>query len=607
MTYTMIQAPTTAKYISEMPEYVYDLPDNCYLDKTITGSGGTTHALTNEVPYIIAVPYISLADNKQAQHKGVLSVHGGVTDQRIKRFVEKGNNKFIVTYDSLFRLESFIDIKDYKLLVDEAHKLVEYGADFKPKVINRILTRYTEFKSYVFMTATPTREEYLPDELETINKIKIIWSNTNEVAIKHQRCNLQFESIVSNICLDHLRQEKVGNAYLFYNSVKAIIKSIKTLKKLHPKLSPQDVKIICADNENNRGLIAKFLGQSWNISKPVEKDEDGEIITSTSTITFLTATAFEGVDIYDEHGVTYIISDGRKVHTKLDITTQVSQIVGRIRNSIYNDTINMLWVHSPIENCLTEKQYSVYLDVEEDVAKGMIDDFNKVTQGTKQALISYTKTNPFCIDNSEDTLELIFNTVARKAMMNTYVGMELTYNVINNSTNTDRDRVVVSLRDVFTKLESIEHFHPLSGADKLKLGKTSNFVKVAKDYERALLEGDLEVIDTVETDIEYKDLIDFVEIFTLSKLSSVAYRSKRIQDELRKYRAYKESPEVLKNYLRLQKNQFYPLKMLKEKLNTTYQDMGINKKGKASDVELLYKTHKTVKAGTNGYLIIGAK
>ena len=605
MTYKIITAPATAQYISEIPVYTTDLPDNCYLDKTITGSGGTTHALTNNVPYIIAVPFISLADNKQAQHKGVLSVHAGVSDDRIKRFIAKGGIKFIVTYDSLFRLESFIDIKNYKLLIDEAHKLVEYGADFKPKVINRILTRFKDFKSYVFMTATPTREEYLPDELENVEKIKIEWSNTKEVSIIHQRCNLQFESIVSNICLQHLRKEKEGNAYLFYNSVKAIIKSIKTLKKLYPDLSPDDVKIICAETESNRYFIEKFLGQRWTISKPVEKDEDGDILSNPKTITFLTATAFEGVDIYDDKGVTYIISDGRKVHTKLDITTQISQIVGRIRNSIYNDKIYMLWIHSPIENCLTEEEYSAYLDTEEETAKGMIDDFSKVTRGTKQALISYTYTNPFCIDNSEEDLDLVFNTMARKAMMNTYVGMELTYNVINNSTYTEEDKVVVTLRDVFTKLESTDYFKPLSGADKLKLGKTANFKKVAKDYEEALLKGDLEVIGAIETDIDYKDLVDFVEIFTVKKLSAVSYQKSNMINELTKYRVYKESPDVLRNYLRLQQNVFYAAKSIKDKLNNVYETLGINKKAKATDIQELYKVYKTVVDGSTGFRIIG--
>ena len=606
--YNTIKAPTSARYIQQIPEYSKDLPDNCYLDKTITGSGGTTHALTNDIPYIIAVPFISLADNKEAQHKGVLSVHSQVTDKTIKQAITEGCNKFIVTYDSLFRLERFINIKDYKLLIDEAHKLVEYGADFKPRVINKILTRFTEFKSYVFMTATPTRIEYLPDELEHIKKIKIEWENTKEVSIIHQRCNLQFESIVSNLCLDHLRKEKEGNAYLFYNSVKAIIKSIKTLKKLYPELTQNDVKIICADNDTNKNLIERFLGKQWTISKPLDKDEHNNIIINTKTINFLTATAFEGVDIYDSEGVTYIISDGRKVHTKLDITTQVSQIVGRIRNSKYNDKIYMLWIHSPIENCLTIEEYLEYLEIEEKNAKDMIKDFSNVSSGTKQALISYTHTNVFCIDDSEENeLNLVFNTTAKKAMMNSYVGMELTYNVINNSTYTEKDQVVVSLKDIFTKTESTNFFKPLSGTDKLKLGKTSNYSKVAKDYEQAILNNNQETIGIIETDIDFKDLVDFVEIFTVKKLSAVDDRAKRIQDELSKYRAYKESPDILRRYLRLSKGSFHALKDIKNKLNTIYEEMGINKKPKATDIENLYKTHKTVKHGVHGYLIIDYK
>ena len=35
--------------------------------------------------------------------------------------------------------------------------------------------------------------------------------------------------------------------------------------------------------------------------------------------------------------------------------------------------------------------------------------------------------------------------------------------------------------------------------------------------------------------------------------------------------------------------------------------MGINKKPKATDIENLYKTHKTVKHGVHGYLIIDYK
>lgn len=604
--YTLIKAPQGARYINQIPQYENDLPDNCYLDKTITGSGGTTHALTNDIPYIIAVPFISLAVNKQLQHKGVLAVYGSVPDATIKRFIAKGHKKFIVTYDSLFRLERFLELKDYKLLVDEAHKLVEYAADFKPKVINRILTRFKEFKSYVFMTATPTREEYLPDEFKDLEKIKIEWEDVEAVSIRHQRCNLQFNNIVSNLCLQHIRGEKEGNAFLFYNSVQAIIKTIKTLKKLHPSLKSEDVRIICADTEKNQDSISTYLGVNWSISKAVDKDEDGELIIETAPITFVTSTAFEGVDLYDPNGVTYIISDGRKVHTKLDITTQVSQIIGRIRDSKYNNTVYMLWTHSPIGSCITESEYMGYLIKEEKEALTMVDDFKNVNSSSaKQALINFAVTNPFYIDDSEcGKLSLIYNTVAKKALMNTFVGMEATYNVINNSTNTDKDRVIVSLKDVFTTLESTPFLEPLSGADKLKLGKAANFKKVAKDYEAAIMKKDEESIVTIQTDIDYQELVEFVEIFGVQKLTTVGYQKSKMIQELDKYRLYNESPDTLRKYLRLMKNKFYTSVDIKERLTNAYLELGISKKAKATDISLLYKCDSVIRKASKGYMIL---
>ena len=56
--------------------------------------------------------------------------------------------------------------------------------------------------------------------------------------------------------------------------------------------------------------------------------------------------------------------------------------------------------------------------------------------------------------------------------------------------------------------------------------------------------------------------------------------------------------------LNLQKSQFYALRDIKARLTSIYEEMGINKKAKASDIETLYKTHKTVRSGVNGYMIV---
>ncbi len=58
--------------------------------------------------------------------------------------------------------------------------------------------------------------------------------------------------------------------------------------------------------------------------------------TPVKKINFYTATAFEGCDIYDENGRTYVVSDKYKSHTLVDISTLFIQIAGRIRNSRYS-------------------------------------------------------------------------------------------------------------------------------------------------------------------------------------------------------------------------------------------------------------------------------
>lgn len=60
-------------------------------------------------------------------------------------------------------------------------------------------------------------------------------------------------------------------------------------------------------------------------------------------INFYTSTCFEGCDIYDPDGMTYIVSDGRRANTLVDISTLFTQICGRIRNSRYQDRVTHIF------------------------------------------------------------------------------------------------------------------------------------------------------------------------------------------------------------------------------------------------------------------------
>lgn len=115
------------------------------------------------------------------------------------------------------------------------------------------------------------------------------------------------------------------NLHIFVNSVEFIAKVIDTLK-----LAPEAVKVVCSTSGESRQENQRKLGKDYPIGQPSDP---------AKKINFYTSTCFEGCDIFDPDGVTFIVSDGRKAHTLLDISTLFTQICGRIRDSRYKAQI----------------------------------------------------------------------------------------------------------------------------------------------------------------------------------------------------------------------------------------------------------------------------
>lgn len=126
-------------------------------------------------------------------------------------------------------------------------------------------------------------------------------------------------------CAKVLENNLPYNLHIFVNSVEFIAKVISGLK-----LSSEVVKVVCSTSGDAKAENEKKLGRNYPIGQPSDP---------VKKINFYTSTCFEGCDIFDERGVTFIVSDGRKAHTLLDISTLFTQICGRIRNSKYKTEI----------------------------------------------------------------------------------------------------------------------------------------------------------------------------------------------------------------------------------------------------------------------------
>ena len=148
------------------------------------------------------------------------------------------------------------------------------------------------------------------------------------------------------------------NLHIFVNSVEFIAKVIDLAK-----LAPEQVKTVCSTSGDNAEVNRRKLGKAYAIGQPSDP---------VRKINFYTSTCFEGCDLYDENGVTFIVSDGNKSHTLLDISTLFTQICGRLRDSKYKGEIIHVYSTTKYSRDVT------------------LDEFVAATKKTLQEAVQYT-------------------------------------------------------------------------------------------------------------------------------------------------------------------------------------------------------------------------
>ena len=132
---------------------------------------------------------------------------------------------------------------------------------------------------------------------------------------------------MARLCKSRAVKGGTENYHIFLNSVEGIAKMIRLAG-----LKPEECRIVCSQNkeslERNQRILGEFTIQTNN--DPVR------------LFNYYTSTSFQGQDILDEDGRTFIVSEPYKDHTKMDVLTTIPQICGRIRNSKYKNEITQI-------------------------------------------------------------------------------------------------------------------------------------------------------------------------------------------------------------------------------------------------------------------------
>lgn len=589
-----VTIPSKYKYLSE---FTNELPKNCLFSKGGTGVGGTTLAINSAENYVICVPFKSMIENKCSQHNNIFGVKSSVNKDLFNRYTNKCKKsktpiKIMVTYNSLYKVVNFLesDVKDYNLLVDESHLLLtEYK--YRRDAIYSVLDNYKLFKSYTFMTATPIEDEFNLVELVDIPKVNYQFENITNVTVESVTCACPINT-ACNIILSNLKSEQ--RFYFFVNSI-TIINDI--VDKCN--LDDNSARMICSSTSSKKTLLKK-----------------SDTLSDPKKFNFLTSTAWEGCDLYDEQGVIFMISDSRKAHTLKDISTSLVQIAGRIRDTVYKDKIYHLYNKTRYNNV-------------------SIEEFNKLCDENTAKCLRI-------VDNTHDWVEGDAEYFGGKNIDSTYLRLEggkivfdensikldkYNYNIING---------VYKIQTVMEDKYKSSNFNVEWKSDSYKKIEKpkEKVVRVTKRFKDVVLELKKIYSDKINNLIfegnyteeyynRYPFLKDAINYLGFDGIHKLRYIQKDIKSELDKLNTTKTITTPDKNNIenskltkihkisKLKTNDFISKSDAKLLLQKIYTNLNIITVPKSKDLEKYYdlKTYKKTidKKRVDGYLIIRPK
>ena len=174
--------------------------------------------------------------------------------------------------------------------------------------------------------------------MKGMDEWKIEWPDAKKVQTHKVQTNSPVK-VAASLCKNRITDDVGANYHMFFNSVRAISDIIQM-----GGLRPEDCRIICSTGNNNQDkLPAGFkIASTTDPVKPIN---------------FYTSTCFEGCDIYDPNGYTFIICDPNRPNTLLDISTSMLQICGRIRESKYKGHMALIYNTTRYEDADTLEAY----------------------------------------------------------------------------------------------------------------------------------------------------------------------------------------------------------------------------------------------------------
>lgn len=324
-----IPVPKGKSHVNEIEDF--ELP-NGILNKQVPNCGATTLALEDKHKTIICSPRNNLIENKHEQYKNTLLVVGGCNKSKIREYMENEEiPKILTSYDSFSKVADCIDDKsDWRVVVDEFQYLLA-DSNFKSETEVKFMENLKQFGYVTYLSATPILDRFIEriDYFKDIPYYQMIWQDVEKIKVIRRCTSRPLEAaleIVSNYKNGIYPNMEVNGSIVYSKECVIFLNSVENILNIIRKtdLSADEVNIIVGNSSDNDSMIAK-LGDGFARGRIPLKGEPHR------KFTFCTSTAFAGCDFYSTNATSFVISDGKRMNTTIDIATDLVQIAGRQR------------------------------------------------------------------------------------------------------------------------------------------------------------------------------------------------------------------------------------------------------------------------------------
>ena len=594
------------------------------INKSVTGCGFTTYCLLNNENVILISPRITLIKNKIEQinkpknkllfyfDRELSPSSKKKSDKKTEKLIEdlfnyctkcvKTNTpiKLLVTYDSFSILATILEkdfgydiSNNFRLVIDESHTLIK---DIKLKeysnkcVLSNFIRNLFHYSNLLFITATPIIEyisqipEFMANKVEYI---ELAWDNIAPVNTRKFGCKNPvdaFDKIYSNyikhkdssgrLYFDAIYYGNSESAYsyeavIFLNSVLDIKRIVNKYVNKLGCINVSDITIICANSAENRSILKK-TNENLEITTSIPKEGDPHTVW-----TFVTRTAFEGVDFYSPCASTFIIANYNVECLSLDIASDIPQIIGRqrLKTNPFRNTLNIFYTNNV--SIISEEAFQEYRKRKMEYSQMQMD----VWRETKDNLKDIALTNLTCT----------INTYPNDLYLKTINGYPEIDNLIILSENYSRD--VQRNHQTWYSIQPAEPVINMLGQKinelKAKLDdiegekKTRDRIRLVLDYVLKYSELKIGILKML-SETHYGDIARYFNDLPLDKISALGCDPWKLDQEMKNLTDKKDLHELVE--LVFERGETYLVKDVKWMLQEIYDRAGILKVAKATDL-----------------------